>query len=103
MVVGAHHGRARQDAHLGIAAELGDCARQPLAGGGAIERLASAQQVAACLGLLVREDHAGARAARGECGGEAGRAGADHQHVAVGVHPVIERAVVGGLEPPPAG
>ena len=43
----------------------------------------AAEQRAAGLGLLVDEDHPRAGAGGGQRGGQAGRAGADHEHVGV--------------------
>ena len=69
--------------------QLGHGVRDPLGGGLAVEGLAGVQQAAAELFLLVGENHPRAAASGGEGGGQAGRAGADHQHVAVVVHPVV--------------
>ena len=58
------------------------------------------QQRAAELGLLIGQDHARAAAAGGERRHEPGRAGADHEHVAVRVHVLVAIGIGLARRPP---
>ncbi|MND95943.1 hypothetical protein D3C80_882110 [compost metagenome] len=89
VVVAVHRG-ARQQGHFRQLLQLGDGLGHPLGGGLAVQGLAGIQQAAAELFLFVSQDHAGTTASGGQGGGEAGRAGADHQHVAVLVQVVVD-------------
>ncbi|MCY1219644.1 hypothetical protein D9M72_316270 [compost metagenome] len=89
IVIAVHRG-ARQQGHFRQFFQLGDDLGHPLGSGLAVQGLAGIQQAAAELFLLVGEDHAGAATAGGQGSGETGRAGADHQYVAVLVHVVVD-------------
>ena len=78
-------GGAGEDPHLGHHAQLGERALDPAHGRGAVDPVATVEQAAAELARLLGEDHPGTGAPGGECGGQSGRAGARHQHVAVRV------------------
>ncbi len=96
VVVAVHRG-ARQQHDFRQRLQLGQHLRHPFGGGLAVEGLAGVQQAAAELFLLVGQDHPGAGARGSQGRGQAGGAGADHQHVAVAVHPVVAvRVDLGG-------
>ena len=90
VVVVAEGDGARQQGHVRHRAQLGERVGDPLGRRLAVDRrLAIGEQRAADLLLLVHQDHARASAAGGERGGQASGAGADDQHVAVGVELVV--------------
>ena len=93
VVVMPEHRRARQQADLRHCLQLGDRGGGP---GGALaiaDPVRAAQQRAAEERLAVGEDDPGAAPAGGERGGKAGRAGADHQHIAMDVALVVARGI----------
>ena len=71
--------------HVGQARELGDGRLRPVERRAAVDLVALREQPAAEAEVLVAQDDARAGAAGGERRRQAGRAGADHQHVAEGV------------------
>src|SRR5690606_33801235 len=88
---------AQQQGDVAHALQLGHRLRCPLTGRLAVEGFAGVEQAAAELFLLVGENHPRAAAPGSQCGGQTGRAGADHQHVAVLVHLVVDvRIDLGG-------
>jgi hypothetical protein len=85
-VVVAEDGAAREEPHVGHRGELHERLLQPLRRRDAVEHaMRVAEQRAAQLGLLVRHDHALARAAGLERGLQAGTPATGHQHVAPGI------------------
>ena len=68
--------------------ELGDDLVDDLQGGAAVDRLGAGERAAGG-GAVVDEDDVVAATGRGAGGDEPGRAGADHQDVAVGVQAVV--------------
>ncbi|MNQ99437.1 hypothetical protein D3C85_1151700 [compost metagenome] len=90
MVVVAVHGGARQQGHFRHFFQLGDDLGHPLGSGLAVQGFAGVQQAAAELFLFVGQNHAGTAAASDQGSGQASRAGADHQHVAVLVQVVVD-------------
>ncbi len=80
---------ARQCAHLFASAELGQCPLDPVGGRLAINARVLAKQGATALRLFVGNDDARARTPGRECCRQSGRAGPDHQHIAVHVHLVV--------------
>lgn len=97
VVVVAEDGGAAQDAHLGVGFEPRARRLHP------VEVFAGAEQAAAGFRLVVGEDDACAAVRRGRRGREAGRARADDQQLAVGVHGVVAGGVGFGGEAALAG
>ena len=85
---------AWQQGHFRQAFQLFDHGVDPVGGRLAVEGFAAVEQAAAKLFLLVSQDHTGAAARSSQCSGQASRAGADDQHVAVLVHVVVAVRVV---------
>ena len=85
LVVDAIDRGARHQPHGVEAGKLGEGALDPVERRRAIQAGPLGQEPPAEAEILLGEDHAGAGARRGERRHEARRAGADHQHVAMGV------------------
>ncbi len=92
----AVYGGARQEQHVRGVLQFVDNAGHPLHRRFAVEAFAGVEQAAAELFLLIGEDHAGTAARSRQCSGQASRAGADDQHVAVLVHVVVGVRIVLG-------
>ena len=88
-VVIAEDRGARQQAHVRTGAQPGLDARHPVRPGSAVDGARQAQQRAAQALVLVGQDDARARARRRPRRRQPGRAGADHQHVAMDVAMVV--------------
>ena len=90
VVVVAEHGAARQQRDPGRARQLCHRARQPLPRRHAVDRLhARSMQAAAQAGPLVGQHHAPTAPRRRKCRRQPRRPASDHQHVAVGVKPLV--------------
>ena len=83
-------GGTRQQHHIRQRGQFGECLGNPLLGRLAVDLLAAVEQRAAHFFLLVAQDHAGTAAGGGQRSRQAGRTGADDQHVAVMVHVVVD-------------
>ena len=94
MVVVAVDRGTWQQGHFRQAFQLFHHGADPIGSRLAVEGFAGVEQAAAELFLLVSQDHAGTAAGCGQCSGQAGRASADDQHVAVLVHVVVAVRVV---------
>ena len=84
----------RQQGHFRHALQLGDGLGSPVGGRLVVEHLAGGEQAAAELFLFVGEDHPCTTATGSQGCGETGRAGTDHQHVAVLVQVVVDVRIV---------
>ncbi len=103
LVIGTDNRRARHDAHVVHGGKLGQCLRSPLVARLARNLVALAQQGPATSGMLVCQDDAGAAACGRQCCHQAGRAGAHHQHVAMGVGLFIAVRIVLVAQVPETG
>ncbi|MNV33123.1 hypothetical protein D3C71_1244830 [compost metagenome] len=89
LVVIAERRAARQDADVFHALQLGLCLADPVQVGRAIDQCRTGQQAAPKFRLVVDQHHAGARHCRRQRRGQARRASAHHQYVAMGVAFVV--------------
>ncbi len=103
MVVVTVHRGARQQHHFWHRAQFSHRRSDPFDRRLAVQALAGVEQAAAELFLLIGQDDARTAAGRGQCGGQAGRASADDQHVAVAVHVVVGVRIVLGRRATQAG
>ena len=87
---------ARQQGDFRHAGQFGNHLRGPVGGRFSVEGFAGAEQAAAELFLLIGENHPRTAACSRQRGGQARRASADHQYVAVLVHVVVAVRVHGG-------
>lgn len=85
-----------QQQHVRGVLEFGDNAGDPFGGRLAVEAFTGVEQAAAELFLFISEDHPRPAACSRQCRGQASRAGADDQHVAVLVHVVVSVRIVFG-------
>ena len=103
VVVAAERGGALQVQYVGVAGQFGGRGANPLVRGNAVEGLGGGQQRPTGLGLLVDQRNPGSGPGRVQGGGQAGRTGADHEHVHVVVHGVVAGGVGVQAQPPLAG